>query len=88
MRLEKLSMNLNVGSGAKDSAIVDSGWKPMESGKHSNNIDDPMIQQINIIRSYIKQAKQAQKLDEVRMLEENLRELQEEYWRQQNPNNR
>ena len=45
-----------------------------------------MIQQMNIIRSYIKQAKQAGKLDEVQMLEQNLKELQNEYLRQQRQN--
>ena len=48
-------------------------------------VDDPMVQQMNIIRSYVKQAREAQKWDEVQMLEDNLRELQLEYWRQEEP---
>lgn len=63
------------------------GWIPNESSQiNFNNTDDPMIQQMNIIRSYIKQAKQAGKLDEVQMLEQNLKELQNEYLRQQRQN--
>ena len=56
----------------------------METEGSKTNVDDPMLQQINIIRGYVKQAKQAQKYDEVRMLEENLKDLQQEWWRQQN----
>ena len=41
-----------------------------------------MVQQMNIIRGYIKQAKQARKWDEVQMLEQNLKELQQEFWQQ------
>ncbi|XP_062575115.1 rabenosyn-5-like, partial [Saccostrea cucullata] len=63
------------------------GWIPNDSSHiNFNNTDDPMIQQMNIIRSYIKQAKQAGKLDEVQMLEQNLKELQNEYLRQQRQN--
>lgn len=39
------------------------------------------VQQINIIRGYLKQARQAQRHDEVEMLEENLRQLEDEYYR-------
>ena len=42
-----------------------------------------MLQQMEIIRGYIRQARQAQRLDEVAMLEQNLRDLQLEYTRQQ-----
>jgi rabenosyn-5 len=45
-----------------------------------------MVQQMNIIRGYIKQARQAEKLDEVKMLEQNLKDLQREYLRQQRQN--
>lgn len=37
---------------------------------------------MNIIRGYLKQAKQAQRHDEVEMLQDNLRHLEEEYYRQ------
>jgi rabenosyn-5 len=41
-----------------------------------------MLQQMEIIRGYIRQAKTAKRLDEVAMLEQNLRDLQLEYQRQ------
>ena len=59
------------------------GWKPVEANNHVAEADDPLVQQMNIIRSYIKQAKQAQKWDEVKIFEDNLKELNAEYWRQQ-----
>ncbi|KAL3851951.1 hypothetical protein ACJMK2_015641 [Sinanodonta woodiana] len=61
---------------------VHRGWKPAENSVRVTN-EDPMLQQMEIIRSYIKQAKQANKWDEVKMLEENLRDLQREYASQQ-----
>ena len=84
VRLEKLSLHLKLKPDTKDSAVIDSGWKPMEVDGSKTKVEDPMLQQINIIRGYVKQAKQAQKYDEVRMLEENLKDLQQEWWRQQN----
>lgn len=44
---------------------------------------DPLVQQINIVKGYIKQAREAMKFEEVGTLELNLRELQQEYYRQQ-----
>lgn len=64
-------------------SLKTAGWKPIEVHHQGNRDDDPMVQQINIIRGYIKQARQAQKWDEVQMLEENLKELQKAYWGQQ-----
>ena len=61
------------------------GWKPSEDHQRlsrSNN-SDPMLQQMEIIRGYIRQAKEAQRMDEVTMLEQNLRDLADEYRRQQ-----
>ncbi|KAJ9580600.1 hypothetical protein L9F63_024215, partial [Diploptera punctata] len=68
-----------------DQVIIDSGWGP-ETGQMFDS-DDPMIQQMNIIRNYIKQARSAQKFDEVATLEQNLKELKEEYWIQQQSHN-
>ena len=84
VRLEKLSLDLKLKPDATDAAVIDSGWKPVEQNSNKTDADDPMLQQINIIRGYVKQAKQAQKFDEVKMLEDNLRELQHEWWKQQN----
>lgn len=44
------------------------------------NESDPLLQQINIIRSYIRQARDNHRYEEVNMLEENLRELEIEYY--------
>merc|ERR1719300_1116152 len=44
--------------------------------------DDPMVQQMTIIRGYIQQARDANRFDEVNMLETNLKMLQEEFKRQ------
>lgn len=62
-----------------------SGWKPSEDPQRisrSSNAD-PMLQQMEIIRGYIKQAREAHRTDEVTMLEQNLRDLADEYRRQQ-----
>ena len=67
----------------EDVVVKSSGWHPSENvSRAAMDGTDPMVQQMEIIRGYIKQARQATKWDEVRMLEENLRDLQQEYWRQ------
>nr|KAG5697110.1 hypothetical protein BaRGS_002026 [Batillaria attramentaria] len=66
---------------------VGRGWKPEGDSGQATRIADPMLQQIEIIRGYIRQAKQARKLDEVAMLEQNLRDLQLEYVRQSQSHN-
>jgi len=60
--------------------VVGNGWGPVPITQGSS--PDPMLQQIDIIKSYIKQAKEQKKFDEVEMLERNLMELEEEYIRQ------
>ncbi|XP_073974881.1 rabenosyn-5 isoform X2 [Rhodnius prolixus] len=57
------------------------GWVP--ESKKVNESDDPLIEQMNIIRSYIKEAKVAHRYDEVTSLEENLHELKKEFWKKQ-----
>lgn len=59
------------------------GWLPTASISHQQECADPLLQQIDNITSFIKQAKEANRLDEVRMLQENLRQLQDEYDQQQ-----
>ncbi|XP_038061103.1 rabenosyn-5-like isoform X2 [Patiria miniata] len=63
---------------------LEGGWKPsaVSQAELMASSDNPMMQQMNIIRNYIRQAKEMQKTDEVKMLEENLRELEMEYGRQ------
>ncbi|KAJ1524846.1 hypothetical protein ONE63_009714 [Megalurothrips usitatus] len=65
----------------QDTVLLDSGWTPEKARLFSS--DDPMVQQMNNLKHYIKEAKLAQRVDEVEALERNLQELQEEYWRQQ-----
>lgn len=59
------------------------GWLPTSSISRQSEVADPLLQQIDNITSFIEQAKAANRLDEVRMLQENLRQLQDEYDQQQ-----
>ncbi|XP_044523426.1 rabenosyn-5 [Gracilinanus agilis] len=59
------------------------GWLPMSSGSGQSEEADPLLQQIHNITSFIKQAQAASRADEVRTLQENLRQLQDEYDQQQ-----
>lgn len=61
-----------------------SGWLPSaDSTSVRSELEDPLLQQIENIQSFLRQAREAQKTDEVAMLEENLRQLQDEYDQQQ-----
>ncbi|XP_055004074.1 rabenosyn-5, partial [Boleophthalmus pectinirostris] len=57
------------------------GWLP--SSDTRSEIEDPLLQQIENIQSFLRQAREANRADEVAMLEENLRQLQDEYDQQQ-----
>lgn len=65
------------------------GWLPSSEPGHARGGDaggalaDPLLQQIDNIRSFLRQAREARRADEVALLEENLRQLQDEYERQQ-----
>ncbi|XP_019744004.1 rabenosyn-5 [Hippocampus comes] len=60
------------------------GWLPSSEPGHARGAsDDPLLQQIDNIRSFLRQAREARRADEVAVLEENLRQLQDEYERQQ-----
>ena len=48
--------------------------------------EDPVVQQIKNLKSYIQQARDANMFDEVSMLESNLRMLEEEFKRQNEQN--
>lgn len=70
----------------------DNGWGPETSdhiqNKSSRSADvDPMLYQINQVRSYIKRAREDHRYDEVNMLETNLKELEIEYFVQQQGRN-
>lgn len=57
------------------------GWLP--SSDTRSELEDPLLQQIENIQSFLRQAREANRTDEVAMLEENLRQLQDEYDQQQ-----
>ncbi|XP_035513279.1 rabenosyn-5 [Morone saxatilis] len=60
------------------------GWLPSaDSANARSELEDPLLQQIENIQSFLRQAREAQRMDEVAMLEENLRQLQDEYDQQQ-----
>ncbi|XP_071384663.1 rabenosyn-5 [Centroberyx affinis] len=60
------------------------GWLPSSDSRHTRSeLEDPLLQQINNIQSFLRQAREAQRADEVAMLEENLSQLQDEYDQQQ-----
>ncbi|CAI9623868.1 unnamed protein product [Staurois parvus] len=59
------------------------GWLPTSGAPHIRETSDPLLQQIENITSYIKQAREAGRVDEVKMLEDNLRQLQDEFDQQQ-----
>uniref|UniRef100_T1J0G3 FYVE-type domain-containing protein n=1 Tax=Strigamia maritima TaxID=126957 RepID=T1J0G3_STRMM len=62
----------------------DFGWGPETESVSSSNLD-PMLQQIDNIRNFIRQARAAHLYDEVQILENNLRELETEYYNQPKP---
>ncbi|XP_068109136.1 rabenosyn-5 isoform X2 [Hyperolius riggenbachi] len=59
------------------------GWLPTAGAPRIRETSDPLLQQIEVITSYIQQAQVAGRVDEVHMLEDNLRQLQDEYDQQQ-----
>lgn len=67
---------------------VNDGWSPQVVTKKdlTETFDDPLIQQMEIVREYIRQARQAMRFDEVASLEANLKYLQEMHKQQQNTN--
>ena len=59
------------------------GWLPSSDTLHTRQLDDPLLQQIDNIQSFLRQARAAGRMDEATVLEENLRQLQDEYDLQQ-----
>lgn len=58
-------------------------WRNMNEHEREqimNQENDPMLQQMSIIKSYIRQARQNYRYEEVAMLEENLKELEIEFY--------
>lgn len=70
-------------SSAKSSSVVKSvdNWSGYQQQQiHQSNINDPLIEQINIIQGYIKQARNDMRFEEIETLEANLKELKHEFW--------
>merc|ERR1711993_129098 len=59
-----------------------SGFVSSTSRAKHNDTDDPIVLQMSNLREFISQARAAGKHDDAKLLEENLRDLQEEYQRQ------
>lgn len=75
-------------TGEKNVVFSEMGWTPQTNVTDVVKVvdnEDPIVQQISIIQNYIQQAKKAQKFEEVSMLEANLRELWNEYYKQKDP---
>ncbi|KAL6119151.1 rbsn [Pungitius sinensis] len=58
------------------------GWLPSADAVLAEH-EDPLLQQIENIQSFLRQAREARRADEVALLEENLRQLQDEFDQQQ-----
>lgn len=60
---------------------VTTGWSPQNLPQpiEQESCDDPLIEQINLVRNYIRQARKDKRFEEVASLEENLRELKRIY---------
>lgn len=50
------------------------------NGDNNKQFDDPILQQMAIIQSYIEQARKDNRYEEMRLLESNLKELEIEYF--------
>nr|XP_022904647.1 rabenosyn-5-like [Onthophagus taurus] len=63
---------------------VTTGWSPSNVNETiPDEEEDPLLQQMNIVRSYIDQARKANRFEEVASLEENLKLLKESYRKQE-----
>jgi rabenosyn-5 len=69
-------------SSSKPVTVVKSvdNWSGYQHLMQSNPANDPLIEQINIIQSYIKQAREERRFEEIETLEANLQELRHEFW--------
>lgn len=64
---------------------VTTGWSPANISNDNIVVeeDDPLLEQMNIVRNYIDQARKAQRFEEVASLQENLEMLKKTYKEQQ-----
>ncbi|KAJ6638304.1 Rabenosyn-5, partial [Pseudolycoriella hygida] len=76
--------NLFLDFGSSSSAVTTiDNWSGRQADTRAMTTNDPLIEQINIIKGYIKQARDALRFEEVAILELNLRELQQEFYNRQ-----
>lgn len=83
MAMEAFERYELVPSATSSNTAVRSAMKSVDnwSGyQQTTSTNDPLVEQINIIKGYIKQARDAMRFEEIETLEINLRELQHEYW--------
>ncbi|CAG9834425.1 unnamed protein product [Diabrotica balteata] len=75
--------DIPVASTSIKKVTVTTGWSPANVANDTTVTEeaDPILEQMNIVRSYIKQAREAQRFEEVASLEENLNMLKETYKR-------
>lgn len=59
--------------------VVTTGWSPANVSVTDNDDDDLLVQQMNIVRNYIEQARNAKRFEEVACLQDNLNMLKEMY---------
>ena len=86
---EKYELNGNLGYPAAASSTASTSkptvvksvdnWSGYQQ-QQASNARDPLIEQINIIQGYIKQARDDMRFEEIETLEANLKELKHEFW--------
>lgn len=76
----------NASSSKRSNEIVstDNGWNIDKIQLNDEQNDDPILLQINIIKQYIEQARLDHRYDELNLLESNLKQLEIEYFLQEN----
>lgn len=80
---EKYDLCGNLGYPAEAESSNASAIKQVDNWigyQQQSNVNDPLVEQITIIKGYIKQCREAMRFDEIETLEANLRELQHEFW--------
>ncbi|KAJ8967405.1 hypothetical protein NQ314_002912 [Rhamnusium bicolor] len=92
--LEKIKRNRSIGVVEDDiptpkpsikKVTVTTGWSPANVTNETTVVEenDPLLEQMNIVRNYIDQARKAQRFEEVASLQENLQLLKKMYREQQ-----
>lgn len=62
--------------------MVETGWSPASFSNTDDKEEDPLVEQINIVREFIKQAREQHKFEELASLENNLKILKTAYQEQ------